>query len=292
MVRVIGQRVLACLLILVQIIFATSSVEAVGLCFAYGGLFLILCAWQHLSVADAPVVLVGALSPSLAELLFSLFDHVGIIEVPCTFLTSAGIHSCVLLWTLCSGGSIVASRGVVVGGGSVACSLLLLLFLLLLQGLYDSVYGSRIFRFAHLGQGLQAVLQFDGTQMRLQFAQDFASPFGLLIFVVLLVQDAHTALVGTCGIDIVFLLPVHLAQSEQEHGFRWSALGGFLHAFLPGRQAACCILHSQIDVSHGVIHLVQIVLVLVTLGHSLQPGNHLAELAFGHDFCLQDAGIE
>ena len=49
---------------------------------------------------------------------------------------------------------------------------------------------------------------------------------------------------------------------------------------------------AEVDVAHCIIDLVEVVLVLVTLGHSLQSGNHLTELTLVHHLCLHDASVE
>ncbi len=270
-VRVVGQGVLACLLFLVGRLGPSCPIQAVGLLLAHLRAALLATAGQRLAVADAPVVHVGPLSPPLAELLLAPLHGGGVVEVPGPFLPAGGAGGGCLPVSGRSCGR-VASPGVGRAGGcAVARRFLCLLLLFLFQGLYHAVDGCGVFRLGHLGQCLQAVLHLDCAQMRLQLTEYLAPALALLAVGVLLVQDGHARLVGARRIDVVFPLPVHLAQAEQEHGLRGAVLCGLLHALLPRAEAAGGVLHAQVDVAHGVIHLVQVVLVLVAPGHPLEP---------------------
>ena len=54
----------------------------------------------------------------------------------------------------------------------------------------------------------------------------------------------------------------------------------------------CGVLGAEVDVAHGVIDLVEVVLVLVAACHALEASYHLSELALVHNLCLHDAGVE
>ena len=170
--------------------------------------------------------------------------------------------------------------------------LLLFLLLFLLEGLYHTVDGRIPACLVHLGQCLQAVLQLHGTEMRLQFAQHLSPELHRVVHLVLLVEHAGAGRIGAGGLDIVFLLPVYLAQPQQQHGLGDGVALAFLRALLVGTYAAGGVGLAQIDVADGVVYLVQIVLVLVVLQHAPQAGYGLAALARGHNLGLHDACVE
>ena len=92
---------------------------------------------------------------------------------------------------------------------------------------------------------------------------------------------------------IVFLhLPVEVAQCQQQHAFFYAATGGLLIAFLIGGNGLGRVFLCHVDVTHGVIHLVEIILVVVIDSHALQTTDHAFGVAGGDDLCLCDTGIE
>ena len=120
-------------------------------------------------MASPPVVFQRAFAPRTLELTFALGYDRRVIEIP-----RAGLSGSSRLRPAVSrrqGGCGCRSFGHIgshFGLHGLAC----FFFLLLLQGLDDFVDGLVTFVFGQLGQPLQAVLQFDGRQMRFQFGQD------------------------------------------------------------------------------------------------------------------------
>ena len=79
---------------------------------------------------------------------------------------------------------------------------------------------------------------------------------------------------------------------QQQRCLIRTILLAFLQAFLPGIYAMCGIFVAEIDVSHCIINLVEIVFILVAACHPFQAGNHLAELTLMHNLSLHDTGVE
>ena len=66
----------------------------------------------------------------------------------------------------------------------------------------------------------------------------------------------------------------------------------FLHTVLIGVDGTERIALGKIDITHRVIHLVQIVEILAVTSHRLQPTNHLLALSLRHHFSLLNPRIE
>ena len=272
-VRVVGERVIQ---------FFHSSGHGRVACLCHSSLIVaivisslgIILGNQVLLVAYSPEILVCPVAPFLAEVRHSPFYGGGIVEVPwsglaCTCACRHGI-ACLRIGPACVGG--IASRPVAcVGLCILPVELLLLLLFLLLQFFYHPVYCRQVLRLRHLGKHLQAVLQLDGTQMRLKFCQYLAPPFALLVLLVLLVQYGNALLVGTCSLDILLPFPVKLAQPKQQYGLVGSGLRCLLDSLLPRIYAMERVARIEVYVPHGIVHLVQIVLVLVAACHPLEP---------------------
>ena len=107
-----------------------------------------------------------------------------------------------------------------------------------------------------------------------------------------LVQDSYASLIGAGGIDVLLHLPIQITELQQQHSFVRTILGSVLYAFLPCVDAMSGVIYVHVDVTHCVIDLIQIVFVLVALGHSLQLGYHLTEFAAGHNLSLGYTGTE
>ena len=218
-----------------------------------------------------------------------------VVEVPVALLLCAeGVQVCGKSRLVCTAG--IGCRHAIIHGVGVQCScgrgLLRLFFLLLSQGCNHTVNSSQIDFLRTLGKDLQAVLQLDSAEVWLQLGEYLAATFCLLVLVVFFVEGTDALFIGTSCIDVVLLLPIELAQVQQQCRLVWTILLAFLKAFLPGVDAMCGIFIAEVDVAHGIIDLVEVVLVLVALGHPLQSCNHLTELTLMHHLCLHDACIE
>ena len=79
---------------------------------------------------------------------------------------------------------------------------------------------------------------------------------------------------------------------EQQHALLDTAAGGLLVSFLVSSDGICSVALQQVDIAHGIIHLIEILRILIRTGHRLQPADHLLRVASGHHLAHGDAGIE
>ena len=213
LVGVVLERVLQCLLLVGEyLLIDYLAQQAVVVDFVIVEVLVGSVGEQGGLVADAPVVLVLALSPSFLELLHALGHGGGVVEVPFALLCRAGSRGRRATGSGRSGraGGIASPADAVLSAvlQAVACGALLLLLLLLLQSFDYAVDSGQPLGLVHPSQGLEAVLQLDGAQVGLQLGQYLAAAFALLVFVMLLVQDGHTVLIRPGGVDVVLHLPI------------------------------------------------------------------------------------
>ena len=94
------------------------------------------------------------------------------------------------------------------------------------------------------------------------------------------------------GIVEFLLLPVEVAECQQQHTFLYTAARGFLITFFIGGDGICGVFLRQVDIADGVVHLIQVVFVVVVGGHTLQSADHRLGIASCHHLRLCDTGIE
>ena len=89
------------------------------------------------------------------------------------------------------------------------------------------------------------------------------------------------------------LVPIDVAEAEQQYGGFQRALCSFGTSRLVGPDSGQCVALCHMDVSDSVVHLVEIVLVVVALCHPLQALDHGFGVGGSGDcLCLQDARME
>ena len=113
----------------------------------------------------------------------------------------------------------------------------------------------------------------------------------LIVFAVL-VEQSYRLSVASLGIAEFLSRPVEVTQFQQQHTFFYSCPCGFCVTLLIGLYGLCGIIVKQVDITHSVIHLVEIVLVVVRGSHSLQLAYHLFSLAAGHHLGHRYASVE
>ena len=122
--------------------------------------------------------------------------------------------------------SLVDRSVVAVAGGTIALQgllsvglrlLALFLLFLLLQGFDDTVDGGIAVLLAHLCQCLQRVLQMHGIGVRHQFVEHLRAARELFVVVALLVEQADGLAIAALGIVELLLLPVEVAELQQQH---------------------------------------------------------------------------
>ncbi len=132
----------------------------------------------------------------------------------------------------------------------------------------------------------------DGIGVGHQFVEHLRPGRQLLIVGPFLVEQSDGLAVAALGIRIFLHRPVEVAQLEQQYAFFNARPCCLLVAFLVGRDGLHGVALGQVDVSDGIVHLVEIVLVVVVGGHALQPTDHLLRLTFREHFGHGDACIE
>ena len=247
------------------------------------------CRSHHRLVHAPPVVLVLALSPQFLERRLTLSDGYRVVEVPRGLLR---VVSVLLLGCVLACPRVAAAVALHLLLGIQFGLLFALLLLFFLQRLNHAVDGSVAVFLAHLRQRLQRVLQVNRLGMWRQLVQNLRAFRQLLIVVAVLVQQTDGLTVASSCVAELLLLPVQVAQMQQQHTLLDAAAGAFLVAFLVGGNGARRIFLCQVDVADGVVHLVEIVLVVVVGGHTLQLAYHLPRPAASHHLGHRDAGVE
>ena len=146
----------------------------------------------------------------------------------------------------------------------------------------NAVDGCIARRFVHTGELLQRVLQMNGLGEWHQFVEHLGALVELSIVGSVVVEQSYCLAIRALCVGIAFALPVDVAQTEQQHSFLYARTGSPCSSTFIGRDGVCSIPARHIDVADGVIHLVEIFLVLVGSRHALEPGYHLVRLRARH----------
>ena len=246
---------------------------------------------RHHRLVDAlPVVHILALAPQFLEGGLTLADGQRVVEIPCVGLLRADVPL---------GSSVLPLHHVV--AAPVALHLLLgillslavaLLLLLPFQFGYHAVDGGITVFLAHLGECLQRILQVDGVGIGCQLVEYLRAFRQLLVVVAVLVQQSDGLSVAASGIAELLLLPVQVAQVQQQHTLLNAVARALLVALLVGGNGVHGVFLCEVDIADGIVHLVQVFLVVVVGGHALQLAYHLACPAASHHLGHGDAGVE
>ncbi len=220
----------------------------------------------------------------------SLIDGHGVVEIPRARLilhAGAGLRFPVVAEPVALGR---LRRQLFLGFSLLGGPLFLLL--LLLQSLYHTVDGLVAFVLRQAGKHLQRVLQIDGIGERHQFVEHLRAFRQLLIVAAVFVQQSDGLAVTALRIVILLARPIEVSELEQQHTFLYTVAHRLLVAFLVGGNGVECVAVCQIDIAYGVVHLVEIVLVVVGSGHAAQLSYHLPRASAGHHLRLRYAGVE
>ena len=108
-----------------------------------------------------------------------------------------------------------------------------------------------------------------------------------------LVEQAHGLAVARLGQVVAPALPIELAQAEQEHALFGAPARTLRAPRLVGADGLRRVAKGEVNVAHGVVHLVEIILVAPVACHATQALHHAAGfVGRGEGFGLQDAGVE
>ena len=257
------------------------------------GEFVLLSHASHHGLVDAlPVVHILSLAPQLLEGGLALAHGDGVVEVP--------------LAVACRGGVVGPRRGVVaVVAHIVAVHVFVLLLhgvgfllgaplfaFLLLECVDDAVYGGVAVFLAHAGERLERVLQLHGVGVGHQLVEYLGAVGELAVVGAVLVQQAYRLAIAAAGVAKLLLLPVEVAQTQQQHALLYTVAHRLLGTLLIGTDGMSGVAVSQIDVADGIVYLVEIFLVVVRCSHTAQTAYHAARLPLGHYLGLGDAGVE
>ena len=221
---------------------------------------LLRCVKRHDGLVDTlPVVHVFPFSPYLLELRLALVHSHLVVEIPHRALVAR---------------SLVLPVGVA-GVSGVASVLryhvlrvllrqpVLLLLLLFLQFLYHTVNRLIALFLAHLCQCLKRVLQVYGVCVRHELVEDLRPPRQFLIVLALLVEQTYRLAVAPLRVAVAFALPVKTSELQQEYAFLYAVACRAAVSLFVCNDGVERVFLCQIYVSDGIVHLIQIILVLV-----------------------------
>ena len=253
-----------------------------------GNLLILLSRHAHHRLVHAlPVVHVLALAPLALEGLLTLRHGLLVVEVPLPVIgrRRCGARRRFHRITLCTALLQLTFHL------SLLRFFALILFLLL-QGFDDAVDGCVTVLLVHLRQLLQRVLQMDGVGIGHELVEHLRALRQLLVVGTVLVQHAYGSTIAALGVVVFLERPVEVAQTQQQHAALDTRAGGFLVAFLVGADGFRRVFLCQVDVADGVVHLIQIVLVVIVGRHTLQLADHASRIALSHHLGLGNAGVE
>ena len=246
---------------------------------------------HHRTVGTSPVVNVLTPAPLLLEALLTLAHSLRVIEIPQSGLSAAR-----------NGGSgDLSVRGPVAIPGffllhsllSLQLFLLAFLLLFLLDEVFYHLINNLVTLFLrHLGQSLQRVLQGNGIGIGHQFVEHFRTLVQLFVVLAVFVQQTDGLAIAALGVAIFLLIPIHITQRQQQHTFLDAATCRLLHTFLIGLNGMQRVALGHIDIADGIVHLVEILLVVIRTGHAFQLADFSLCVAGGHHLCLGNAGIK
>ena len=165
-------------------------------------------------VRTLPVVGILALTPLTLKSGLALVHGHLVVEIPQTTLVATVLHLLTRLLSL--GGTGILRLHL----GGFGLLLLAALFLLLfLQCLNHAVDGGIAVGLAHVGENLQRVLQVDGIGIGHQLVEDDGAVRQLFVVLAVAVEQTDGLAVAATGVAIFLLVPIQVAQLQQQHAF-------------------------------------------------------------------------
>ena len=172
------------------------------------------------------------------------------------------------------------------------CRFLLLLFFLLLHLLDDLIDHLHPLDRVHACQCLQAVLQFHGRSMRIEFLKDFGPFIHVVVVFTFLVEQSQCSGITFLRLDKFLLLPVELAQMQPHDALLHTVARALLHTVLVSPYGMRGVFLGEVDITDGVVHLVEIFLVLWVARHGLELTDHTLAVGSRHDLRHFDPRVE
>ena len=177
-------------------------------------------------------------------------------------------------------------------GGILCFQRTLLLLFLLFQSRDDAVDGGVAVCVIHLCQRLQRVLQMHSFGIGHERIKDFGAFCELCIVLPIFVQHANRLGVTALSISKTLLIPIEISEFQHQHTFLHAIACGLGTALLVCVDSLCRVALGEVDVTHRIVHLIEIIFVLVRSRHAFEPSDHLSRLPRSHHFRLSHTGVE
>ncbi|CCY15519.1 unknown [Prevotella sp. CAG:755] len=234
---------------------------------------------QHSPIRAAPVVFQSAPAPLALERLLALAHDHRVIEIPLVVARGARRTGTVSGQRSASATSFLRPRF----GGGISFRATCFLFLTL-QFFNHTVNGGQAVSLGHTRQFLQTVLQMHGRCVRHQSVEHLGTPRNQVVFFVFLIEQADGF--GIAGLCLVILLafPPQAGKTQEKHPLLNAAPSAFFPAFFIGTYGGGRVAQGEMNVAHGVIDLVKVVLVVVGTCHAAQPAYHLFRVGLGREY--------
>ena len=98
----------------------------------------------------------------------------------------------------------------------------------------------------------------DGLGEGHQFVEYLGAFVELFVVLAVLVEQSDGFAVTALGIAELLLGPIEVAQMKQEHTFLNTAAGSLFVTFFIGPYGSRRVFLHQVDIAHGIIHLIQV----------------------------------
>ena len=132
----------------------------------------------------------------------------------------------------------------------------------------------------------------DGVGKRHQFVEHLRTVGQFVVVLAVLVQQSDGLAVAALGIVEFLHLPIDISQSQQQYPLLDAISHRLLITLLIGGDGLCCVFLQHIDVTDGIVHLIQVFGIIVVDSHAFQLADHLSAVAISHHLCLSNAGIK
>ena len=132
----------------------------------------------------------------------------------------------------------------------------------------------------------------DGLRMGHELVEHLRTVRQFLVILAVAVQQSDGLAVAAVGIAEPLHLPVQVAERQQQHTLLHTISHRLLISFLVGADGLQRVALVQVDIAEGVIHLVEVFLVVIRFRHPFQTTDHLAAFVGRHHLRLGDAGVE
>ena len=128
--------------------------------------------------------------------------------------------------------------------------------------------------------------------VRHQFVENFRPLRELFVVLPVLVEQSDGLAVTPLCVFEILPCPINVAEGEQQHTLLDTVPCRFGVAPLVSFDSLQGVLLRHVNVTHGIVHLIEIILVVLVARHALQLAHHLLPLSASHNLCHGNACIE